>query len=550
MKLHAKLDDEGFGSGELLAIEGEGDCNGATRETTPSFQHLALASSGSRGELDHESPKAMAGPASDRSTGSAVLLHTLNVEHDVDPSAGEVKIVTSSSTGDRELETTGRKANSKSGTLKELGLNDLDDLFDKIREGKDDGKPLRKGDPDAKTAPKKKGKKYEAESDGSSDASSQRGRGGRAGAGAGRSSNSLGLGLQMQLRPPRRRSSVETGAVQGAAATGILRKQMSLEESKMLDPEATKGAAAAEADAEESKKEAAAKAEKEAADRKKEEEERKSKKKKGKAEEGESRGPDVLDLLTRKYMLSFILIGGIFIANFLICYFILDAGKNFAFEINLAGRRRSIAREVAFYTRELYINDGIFLPRAEIFHRLVQKARAPMFTQLVALFKEIHQGLKSGDPAHNVYGADGRNKELDRIMYDAPQCLRLAADKCNRDRVHDIELVDNGLDALVMGVLDLVIAIMQETTPDLLLTGKEDESIVVHDNYFHINSNNLNLMMEIDDGDLDDGLNRAAAALVTEAINSMSIIELIEALILSFNIVFLGFLYSAFGRLY
>eukprot|EP00741_Cyanophora_paradoxa_P017446 tig00020965_g16855.t1 len=453
----------------LLEEEAEGD--GETRETTPSFQRLAPG--------DGEEADAAAGAGTDRSAASRIVMHSLNVGHDPD----DVKIESGVIVSPKEAP---RRSN-----LKELGLAELDDLFDKIREGKDDGKPLRKGDPDAK--PGKKARRFSLFEIANS------------------------LGLQMQLRPPRRRS-VEAGAAPAGAGQGILRKP-SMDEKQMV--EAVKGAEA-------EGKAKGDKAEQEADEKKKKKEEEKKKKKAAKAAaagEREGHGPDVLDLLTRKYMLSFILIGGIFIANFLICFFILDAGKNFAFEINLAGRRRSIAREVAFYTRELYINDGIFLERDDIYFRLVKK---------VALFKEIHQGLKSGDPSLN---------ELDKVMYDAPQCLRLAESKCTKDRVEDLELVDNGLDALVMGVLDLVIAIMQETTPDLLLTGKEDPSIVVKKNYFNINSKNLDLMMEIDDGDLDDGLNRAAAAFVTEAINSMSIIELIEALILAFNIVFLGFLY-------
>eukprot|EP00741_Cyanophora_paradoxa_P008287 tig00001284_g8016.t1 len=277
----------------------------------------------------------------------------------------------------------------------------------------------------------------------------------------------------------------------------------------------------------------------EAAKKKKKEREKK------KGEEGESRGPDILDMLTRKYTIAFVsmrrfcrtgarqrassqvIIGGIFIVNFIVCFVILDAGKGFAYEINLGGRRRSIAREVAFYARELYINDGIFLERQDIFERLQQKTE---------LFKSIHQGLKFGDKEFQVTGANGRNKALDTIMYDS-ECLRLQQSKCTPDRVEDMQLVVNGLDALVMGVVDIVTMIMQETAPDLLLTGKEDPSIVRKNNYNNLNSKQLNLMMEIDEGDLDDGLNQAVGAIVTEAVASMA------ALILSFVVIFLMVLY-------
>eukprot|EP00741_Cyanophora_paradoxa_P005938 tig00000949_g5756.t1 len=267
-------------------------------------------------------------------------------------------------------------------------------------------------------------------------------------------------------------------------------------------------------------------------EKEKERKKKKEEKKKQKGDEGEKQGADILTKLTYKYTASFFVIAGIFIINFVVCFVILDAGKNYSYEINLAGRRRSIAREVAFYARELYINDGIFLERDDIYGRLVKKA---------ALFKEIHQALKFGDTDLHVLGANGRNKQLDEVMYMST-CLRINEAKCTEGRVTDMQLVVNGLDALVIGVVDLITEILQETAPDLLLTGKEDPSVVRHKNY-ELTSTKLELLMEIDDGDLDDGLNQAAAAFVAESLTSMGVIEMMEALILTFVILFLAALY-------
>eukprot|EP00741_Cyanophora_paradoxa_P022880 tig00021522_g22100.t1 len=321
----------------------------------------------------------------------------------------------------------------------------------------------------------------------------------------------------------------------GGATGGILRKAAaeaaaSADEDKPKAPahhkrhaggkEAQEGAEKSSSCGEEAKKDK----------KKKKDAEQKQKARRG--DEGEKQGADILTKLTYKYTAAFFVIAGIFIVNFVVCFIILDAGKNYAYEINLSGRRRSIAREVAFYARELYFQGAIFLPRAEVFERLVRKA---------ALLKEIHQALKFGNPELNVLGANGRNKQLDSIMYD-PGCLRLDAAKCVDNRVEDMQLVTNGLDALVMGVTDLVVEIMQETTPDLLITGKEEAKYIKKNN-FDIKSNKLDLIMEIDDGDLDDGLNRAAAAFVAESLTSMGVIETMEALILTFVILFLAGLY-------
>eukprot|EP00741_Cyanophora_paradoxa_P016200 tig00000042_g15640.t1 len=324
------------------------------------------------------------------------------------------------------------------------------------------------------------------------------------------------------------------GSSGGAAGGGILRKAAA-EAAAAADGEENDAKAHSRhhhrhKDPKDADEAAKNKAEKRKEKERKKEEEKKKNARKG--DEGEKQGADILTKLTYKYTAAFFVIAGIFVVNFVVCFVILDAGKNYSYEINLAGRRRSIAREVAFYARELYINGAIFLPRDDIYARLVKKA---------ALFKQIHQALKFGDPEFHVLGANGRNRHLAEIMY-TPSCLRLNEAKCVEGRVADMQLVANGLDALVMGVLDLVVAIQQETAPDLLLTGKEDARYAQSNN-FAVQSSKLDLMMEVDDGDLDDGLNRAAAAFVAESLASMAVIEMMEALILTFVILFLLALY-------
>eukprot|EP00741_Cyanophora_paradoxa_P000767 tig00000058_g739.t1 len=351
------------------------------------------------------------------------------------------------------------------------------------------------------------------------------------------------LRLQLGRGGPRRQNAA-SAAQGGTPGGGILRRPSMQGQAFKLEAAGAAPAqkekageklmiTAAEAsggDEEEGEKEKSKRHKKEKAERKekkKEEDEKEKKKKKdaAAAAAGEGHGPDILTLLTRKYTVAFIVIAGIFIVNFVVCFVILGSGRNFAIEINLGGRRRSIARELAFYARELYINDDLFLPRFEVHERLVQKA---------ALFKQVHQALKYGDPELRVYGANGRNKALDNVMYDA-ECLRIDASKCVDGRVNDMQLVGlfllNGLDALVVGLLDLVIEIMQEAAPDLLLTGKEDPrtAAAFRRNYERLNSEKLTALMEIDDGDLDDGLAQAALAIIAESQASMAVVELMEA---------------------
>eukprot|EP00741_Cyanophora_paradoxa_P011966 tig00020572_g11562.t1 len=262
--------------------------------------------------------------------------------------------------------------------------------------------------------------------------------------------------------------------------------------------------------------------------------------KKGGGEEDEGRGEDILDSLTRKYLLAFVLIGAVALANFLIAFFVLEAGKGFASELEAAGQRRYLAREIYFLSRELYINDGLFGPREAIFARLRQSAED---------LRTVQAGLKFGNSSLRLPGADKRYKPQDQIMYDAG-CLRTDAALCTPDRVADLELVNNGLDLLVAQFVDLVIPIIQECAPDLLVpyafqphTSVPAPKPKVADYAGVEASLAVRMMTQVDNGDLDDGLSRSARLFVDESEIQLGAITLAEAGILAFDVAFLSLLF-------
>eukprot|EP00741_Cyanophora_paradoxa_P016702 tig00020938_g16131.t1 len=87
-----------------------------------------------------------------------------------------------------------------------------------------------------------------------------------------------------------------------------------------------------------------------------------------------------------------------------------------------------------------------------------------------------------------------------------------------------------------------------DLAPDLHLTGKEDAAMYPQGAKKAVytgvdNVKNLRIMTQVDAADLDEGLASAATLLNEEALATMGVVELLEALILVFNTCFLLLLY-------
>eukprot|EP00741_Cyanophora_paradoxa_P016701 tig00020938_g16130.t1 len=256
----------------------------------------------------------------------------------------------------------------------------------------------------------------------------------------------------LKLRGGRRRSSQlsSEAALDGPAGKyeqkGILRRQSKAD---LADAEEEKGASGKESRREKrggrkekmekvSKKDGAEDGKDEADKKRKKAKE--GEKKKAQADAADAKkdtGPDVLTVLTYKYLTAFVILGAIIAVNFFVCFFILEKGKPFAAELDYSGRRRSVAREIYFYAKELYVNDGMYLARAPLYARMKNR---------LDRLRLHEQNLKFGNSLaeFQLPGTDKRNAKLDALMYDSPQCLLANKEKCTETRNEDMQLVSNG----------------------------------------------------------------------------------------------------------
>eukprot|EP00741_Cyanophora_paradoxa_P013219 tig00000178_g12769.t1 len=118
----------------------------------------------------------------------------------------------------------------------------------------------------------------------------------------------------------------------------------------------------------------------------------------------------------------------------------MESSRSFAQEVMQAGVRRSLAREMMFFARELYLNQSI---------------------TNMELFREIDLGLKFGSPSLKLPGSDNRYAPQDHLNYDKNQCMAESGD-CSDLNPRERAMFMVGLNSLTERYLSGCLQILQD----------------------------------------------------------------------------------------
>eukprot|EP00741_Cyanophora_paradoxa_P019772 tig00021168_g19083.t1 len=256
-----------------------------------------------------------------------------------------------------------------------------------------------------------------------------------------------------------------------------------------------------------------------------EKERRKEKKRKRAAEMAKPAVNNLLASLTRKYLTWFLIIAAVMSANFALCFFFMDQGKTASMEIKYGGTRRAVVRELAFLSRELFINDDLIMPFKELKSRLESR----MYE-----LRSIHAGLKYGNETLGLPGQNNRYQKLDNLMY-MPSCLLDNQAACNALSLERKDAYNYGVDNLVAVFLDKVTDILKEA--DCI-----ERNCEVASTLSRATSKSYAFIQE-SFGFLDVGLGKCIDLTVEESVSRIDIVYVVEGVILAFNIVSLASLY-------
>eukprot|EP00741_Cyanophora_paradoxa_P019774 tig00021168_g19085.t1 len=256
-----------------------------------------------------------------------------------------------------------------------------------------------------------------------------------------------------------------------------------------------------------------------------EKERRKEKKRKRAAEMAKPAVNNLLSSLTRKYLTWFLIIAAVMSANFALCFFFMDQGKTASMEIKYGGTRRAVVRELAFLSRELFINDDLIMPFKELKVRL--EAR-------MLELRTIHAGLKYGNETMGLPGQNNRYQKLDDLMY-LPSCLLDNQAACNALSPERKDAYNYGVDNLVAVFLDKVTDILKEA--DCI-----ERNCEVASTLSRATSKSYSFIQE-SFGFLDAGLGKCIDLTVEESVSRIDVVYVVEGVILAFNMVSLASLY-------
>eukprot|EP00741_Cyanophora_paradoxa_P019787 tig00021168_g19097.t1 len=250
-----------------------------------------------------------------------------------------------------------------------------------------------------------------------------------------------------------------------------------------------------------------------------------AKKKKHDAEMAKPAVNNLLTSLTRKYLTWFFIIAAVMSANFALCFFFMDQGKTASMEIKYGGTRRAVVRELAFLSRELFINDDLIMPFKELKSRLESR---------MLELRTIHAGLKYGNETMGLPGQNNRYQKLDDLMY-LPSCLLDNQAACDALSPERKDAYNYGVDNLVAVFLDKVTDILKEA--DCI-----ERNCDVASTLSRATSQSYAFIQE-SYGFLDAGLGKCIDLTVEESVSRIDVVYVVEGVILAFNIVSLASLY-------
>eukprot|EP00741_Cyanophora_paradoxa_P013215 tig00000178_g12765.t1 len=204
----------------------------------------------------------------------------------------------------------------------------------------------------------------------------------------------------------------------------------------------------------------------------------------------------------------------------------IESSRSFAQEVMQAGVRRSLAREMMFFARELYLNQSIVMSRETMISR---------FQTNMELFREIDLGLKFGSPSLKLPGSDNRYAPQDRLNYDKNQCLAESGD-CSDLTPRERAMFMVGLNSLTERYLSGCLQILQDNLCEI-------EGCTSQAKYTYSTSQSLKEIEIISRRYLDRGMRTAIDLYIQETEANIAMILMIEAVIMTIAFVFLTGLY-------
>mmetsp|Transcript_41164 Transcript_41164/g.66750 ORF Transcript_41164/g.66750 Transcript_41164/m.66750 type:complete len:1546 (-) Transcript_41164:720-5357(-) len=240
-----------------------------------------------------------------------------------------------------------------------------------------------------------------------------------------------------------------------------------------------------------------------------------------------SASDSVLKVLTRKYMLAFLLIAIAAAANLAVCYVFMDAGGRFASEIALAGELRVTVREMTLWIREGYINDNVLGEQDVIWKKAAE---------LEDSLKMLQRSLMFGNSSMGLTGFVNRYPPQDNLWF-SDGCLHIDGPAaCKNQTRLEQSTYGHGLSSVMSYFIDQAVSsIAQGKCPQASCGPLTRDRLE--------NSTALMELEKVADDYVDQSLKKSVDYLVEETLINVATVNMVETIILSFNIVFLGSLY-------
>jgi len=215
----------------------------------------------------------------------------------------------------------------------------------------------------------------------------------------------------------------------------------------------------------------------------------------------------------------------LYATSFALTLTIFDRGQYTSAELNNAGRRRYLAREVINSARELMIGDPAQGSIDE---------QAAILSSVVSYYRRVHNGLRSGDEGLSLPGSERRYPERDALMFS---------------KTASFEVKQVAYDALVsQGVHDMLVAYWTDAE-DVYARFKDSSVPRVGLNLQELLKDpTLALMLRLESSNLGAGLGGAVKLYKKEGTEIIADLNQQEDIILGINMAVIGLLYLMLFR--
>ena len=223
--------------------------------------------------------------------------------------------------------------------------------------------------------------------------------------------------------------------------------------------------------------------------------------------------------------LAVVLLLSLYASSFSVTLVIFSRGSFSSAELNNAGRRRYLAREVVNAARELMLGEGGAAERGRL---------ATDLSSLVSYYRRVHNGLRHGDAGLNLPGSERRYPPREALMYGKDAAFQQTGD---------------AYEALTsQGVHDMLVAYWSMAEDILARYGNSTDAQVGLSLPRVMADPVMAAMLRMESSTLGAGLGAAVRMYREEGYAILDELQLYEDIILSVNIIVIGMLYAVLFR--